>query len=115
MKTRCLVILLLVLPSYGIFFSLTYGYHNSLVYESSLHMLNWFVEHIVYSKLSHDYFEYSLQAYSAEELNSIAMTLRVYANLLFWVPIAFAVYGFGRLIQGAKASRKPCSKHQNYL
>ena len=105
MKTRLLITLLLALPSYGIFFSLAYGYHNSLVYESGLHMFNWFVEHIVYSKMSHDYFEYSLRAYSVEEMRSIAMTLRIYANLLFWIPIAFAVYGFNHLIQGAKTSK----------
>ena len=115
MKTRLLITLLLALPSYGIFFSSAYGYHNLLVYESGLYMFNWFVEHIIYSKMSHDYFEYSLRVYSTEEMNSIAMTLRIYANLLFWVPIAFAVSGLDHLIQGAKTSKKLDSKHEKNL
>ena len=113
MKTRLLIILLIALPSYGIFFSLAYGYHNSLVYESGLYMFNWFVEHIIYSKMSYDYFEYSLKVYSTEEMNSIAMILRIYANLLFWVPTAFAVYGFNHMIQTIKTSAPKNLKNQS--
>ena len=110
MKIRLLIILLIALPSYGIFFSLAYGYHNPLVYESGLHMFNWFVEHVIYSKMSHDYFEYSLKAYSTEEMNSITMTLRIYANLLFWVPAAFAIYGLNHVMQTIKTSATRKSK-----